>query len=230
MMHICCKIAVLFPFLCILHQFRSRHVSITVKGMCVFRGVRKNCVNRVLASYRSACSNNFAPPPTGRIFVKVDTWGLFENLSRKFKFHSNLRRKTRILREDLYTHTHTHTYTHTHTPLDGFLWKLILEDCSKIDRENSSSIKIWEGKRVFYVRTCVHLPPHCTDFCGSWYLRIVRKSIEKIQVPLKFEKENTYFTWRPVCVRLWQYIDEFFSEWEMFQSNCRVNRNTFYDQ
>jgi hypothetical protein len=66
------KIAVLLPFVCVLHQFRSRRVSITVKGMRVFRRVRKNCGNRVLASsYRSirpsSCNNS---APIGRIFVK----------------------------------------------------------------------------------------------------------------------------------------------------------------
>jgi len=25
--------------------------------------------------------------PTGRIFIKFGMWGLFENLSRKFRFH-----------------------------------------------------------------------------------------------------------------------------------------------
>ena len=41
-MHVFCKIAVFPPFVCVLHQFRSRQVSITVKGIRVFSRVRKN--------------------------------------------------------------------------------------------------------------------------------------------------------------------------------------------
>jgi hypothetical protein len=38
--------------------------------------------------------------PIGRIFVKLDFWGFFENLSRNFKFHQNLTRITGTLDED----------------------------------------------------------------------------------------------------------------------------------
>jgi hypothetical protein len=40
---------------------------------------------------------------TGRIFMKFNTWGISENLSRKSKFHSNLTWTTGTLHEDLCT-------------------------------------------------------------------------------------------------------------------------------
>jgi len=38
------------------------------------------------------------------------------------------------------------------------------------------------------------LGPHWTDFREILYLNILRKSVEKIQVSLKFDKNNVYFT------------------------------------
>jgi hypothetical protein len=40
---------------------------------------------------------------TGRIFMKFHIWVFFKNLSRKFKFHSNLTRMTGTLLEEKYT-------------------------------------------------------------------------------------------------------------------------------
>jgi hypothetical protein len=39
-----------------------------------------------------------------------------------------------------------------------------------------------------------------TDFCEIWYLYIFRKYVEKIQISLKCDKNNGYFTWRPVYI------------------------------
>jgi hypothetical protein len=41
---------------------------------------------------------------------------------------------------------------------------------------------------------------HWTDFHEIWYLRIFRKSVERIQVPLKSDTINGYFTWRPIYI------------------------------
>ena len=35
-----------------------------------------------------------------------------------------------------------------------------------------------------------------TDFDETWYFSIFRKSVEKIRVLLKSDKNNKYFTWR----------------------------------
>ena len=44
------------------------------------------------------------------------------------------------------------------------------------------------------------LDSHWKDFHEIWYLIIFRKSVEKIQVPLKSAKNNGYFTWRPIYI------------------------------
>ena len=41
---------------------------------------------------------------------------------------------------------------------------------------------------------------HWTDFCEIWCLSIFWKSVEKIQVSLKSDKNNGYFTWRSICI------------------------------
>jgi hypothetical protein len=41
------------------------------------------------------------------------------------------------------------------------------------------------------------LGPHQTEFHEIWYLSFFRKSVAKIQISLKSEKNNWYFTWRP---------------------------------
>ena len=42
-------------------------------------------------------------------------------------------------------------------PMDGFLWNLVLEDCSKMRRKNSNFIKILHKWRVLLMKTYVHL-------------------------------------------------------------------------
>jgi hypothetical protein len=48
---------------------------------------------------RLSAWNNLAP--TGRIFMKLDIRGLFEDLSRNFKFRLNLNKIASTLRRDL---------------------------------------------------------------------------------------------------------------------------------
>jgi len=53
------------------------------------------------------------------------------------------------------------------------------------------------------VRPSVHmeqLDSHWTDFLEIWYLSIFRQYLEKIQVSLKSDKNDGYFTWRPIYV------------------------------
>jgi hypothetical protein len=38
----------------------------------------------------------------------------------------------------------------------------------------------------------------CTYFHEIWYFRILLKSVEKIQVSLQLDKNNSYYTWRPI--------------------------------
>jgi len=44
------------------------------------------------------------------------------------------------------------------------------------------------------------LDSHWTDFYDIWYLRIFRKSVEKIQVSLKSDKNKGYFTLKPIYI------------------------------
>jgi hypothetical protein len=45
-----------------------------------------------------------------------------------------------------------------------------------------------------------HLGSHWTEFNEIWYLSIFLKSVEKIQISLKYGKNNGYFTWRPIYI------------------------------
>ena len=58
---------------------------------------------------------------------------------------------------------------------------------------------------------------HWTDFLEIWYLSIFRKSVEKIQVSLKFYKNNGYFT--RISMHFWSYLIHFSLEWEIFHAN-----------
>jgi len=52
---------------------------------------------------------------------------------------------------------------------------------------------------------------HWMDIHKIWCSRIFRKSVEKIQVPLKLDN-NRY------NIHFWSYLAHFFLEWEMFQT------------
>jgi hypothetical protein len=75
----------------------------------VFRRVRKIAkrdyyLRHVRPSVRlSVCPHETTRAPTGRIFMKFDTWGFFEHLSRKFNFDYNLTKLTNTSHEDLCT-------------------------------------------------------------------------------------------------------------------------------
>ena len=44
------------------------------------------------------------------------------------------------------------------------------------------------------------LGSYWTDFYKIWYLSTFPKSVEKFQVSLKTDKNNEYFTWRPIHI------------------------------
>jgi hypothetical protein len=74
------------------------------------------------------------------------------------------------------------------------------------------------------VRPCVclivrveQLVSHWTDFHVILYLSIFRKSVEKFQVWLKYDKNHGYFAWRRMYI--YNHLTQFFVEWEMFQKN-----------
>jgi hypothetical protein len=71
------------------------------------------------------------------------------------------------------------------------------------------------------------LGSHWTDFCEIWYLRIFRKYVEKIQVILKCDEKNGYFTWR--LTYIYGNISLNYSQNEKcLWQNCRENQNTHF--
>ena len=48
------------------------------------------------------------------------------------------------------------------------------------------------------------------------YLSIFRKSVEKITALLKYDSNNEYFM--KTNTHFWQYLAQFFLEWENFQT------------
>jgi len=47
---------------------------------------------------------------------------------------------------------------------------------------------------------CKQLSSHWTDFHEIWYLMIFRKYVKNINVSLKSDKNNGYFTWSPIYI------------------------------
>jgi hypothetical protein len=61
------------------------------------------------------------------------------------------------------------------------------------------------------------LGSHWMDFYEIWYSTTFRKYVEKIQVLLKSDKSNGYFTQDLRTVHLWCHV-HFFLGWEIFQT------------
>ena len=59
------------------------------------------------------------------------------------------------------------------------------------------------------------LGSHWTDFDEIWYFNIFRKSVEKIHVLFKSDKNNGLFFMK-TNIHFWSYLAELFLEWEMF--------------
>jgi len=67
------------------------------------------------------------------------------------------------------------------------------------------------------------LGSHLTYFHEIWYLNVLRKYVEKINVSLKSDKNNGYLTWRPV------YIFEHISLSSSWNEKCFIqNQNTHF--
>ena len=66
---------------------------------------------------------------------------------------------------------------------------------------------------------------HWTDFHEIWYLSIIRKSVEKIQVSLNSGKNNGYCTWRPVYIYDNISLSSCYNE-NCFKKSCKENQNT----
>jgi hypothetical protein len=69
--------------------------------------------------------------------------------------------------------------------------------------------RYWHSQSSAWLECAVH---------GKWYVMLVilRKSVEKIQMLLKFDENNGYLTWRRFHIYD-SIVADFFLEWEMFQ-------------
>jgi hypothetical protein len=62
---------------------------------------------------------------------------------------------------------------------------------------------VYLSVRLLFVRPSVRMElgpgtGNWTDFYEIWYLSTFRKSVKKIQVSFKSDKNNGYFIWRPM--------------------------------
>ena len=64
------------------------------------------------------------------------------------------------------------------------------------------------------------------DFYEIWFLSFFLKSVEKIQVSLKSDNNNGYFTWRPA--HFVSCLAQLFSEWEKFQAKILEKIKTHF--
>ena len=83
----------------------ARYYDLRITGLPI-RGSRINCEKRLLDSSFLSARPSIRPQGTTRFPLDGFSWNIFqyffENLSRKFEFHSNLRRIMGILHEDQY--------------------------------------------------------------------------------------------------------------------------------
>ena len=99
---------------------------------------------------------------------------------------------TLIYRTVIYIQLHLHsvwfrTYMYTCVIISGaFTWK----------SHNNAQL----ASSCMSVRLSAGLGSHQTDFHEILYLSVFRKSVEKLQVPLKYGKNNGYFTWRSMPI------------------------------
>ena len=54
-----------------------------------------------------------------------------------------------------------------------------------------------------------HLGSYRMDFHDIWYFTIFQKYVKKIQASLKSQKNNAYFTWRPMYFQKLPNIEAF---------------------
>ena len=83
-----------------------------------------------------------------------------------------------------------------------------------------------------YIRLSVHLHEATSfplnSFYEIWYMSVFRKSVQKIQVSLKSEKNNEYFTWRPIYIFFIITRLVLLRMGNVSDKSCRQNQNTYF--
>ena len=95
--------------------------------------------------------------------------------------------------------------------LDGFQRNSIFEYVTKICRENSGFIKIWQEKRVLYMKTNNIFLSYLAQFFLKWKM-FRRKVVEKIKTHVSC---SITFCFRKSC-RLWDKVENY----------CRAGQST----
>ena len=101
-------------------------------------------------------------------------------------------------------------------PLDGFWWKFIFEDFSKICREYSGYIKIWQVQRILYVNSYVHFWSYVAKFFLEWKT-LQTKAVQKLKTHLT-ETQKTPFMYNKVFPFENRAVYE--TMWEILQSGA----------
>jgi len=83
--------------------------------------------------------------------------------------------------------------------------KLLKDNLAKKDKMHKSLGAFEKLKRLLLLHACPsvrmeQLGSHWTNCNELWYLSIFWNSVEKIQLSLRFYKNNAYFTWRPIYI------------------------------
>jgi hypothetical protein len=68
---------------------------------------------------------------------------------------------------------------------------------------------------------------HWVDFHEIWYLSILQNSVGKMQVPLIYDMNNGYFTWRPIYIFHHISLHSSYND-KFFDKTCRENQNILY--
>ena len=87
-------------------------------------------------------------------------------------------------------------HNYNEKPFIGGVLKLVvfIRRFRKISKSDSYLRRVCSSVRM------EQLGSHWTNFYETWYLSIFRKSVEKIRVSLKPDKNNWYLTWRPMYI------------------------------
>jgi hypothetical protein len=82
------------------HRLPDEPMDVLPTSLDTFTKMQKAGISFAMSVHLSTQNNS---APTGQILMKLDIWNFFENLSRKFKFYSNLTRITGTFHEDVST-------------------------------------------------------------------------------------------------------------------------------
>ena len=86
-------------------------------------------------------------------------------------------------------------------PTGSIFIKLIFKDFSKICREYSSFMKIWQEYRLLYMKTNIHFLSYLVHFFLEWEM-FQTKGVEKIKIHISCS--INFFENRAVCEIMWK--------------------------